>query len=417
MRKDRDWRRAPFPNELDAYPPPQRTVTPLPSGAKVDVIKRFELTDPRYIPRSSIETYLKSAHGLTAFFNYIETMGLPKRIMDIGTGDAIALREMAQEFPDFSFGGTVLTRTPSFNNNPKNLQVITETSAEELTDIEGPVGGILSFQAIAFSNEPNRVVDNMHNILAPGGLIKATFRRQGSYGRDWDKLYDKWGYNRHDPFSQALLGLGYNVGILETEGDDILLAKKPGYSRIFTSSWEDRMLKAKDAVSLLLADNAGYLFREDPIEVFGKETLAQVAGNEATPEDAQAIMTAVTELCRDPEGSNKISITQVGSQRHPIQVVYNPNGIRQFGGSVVDASPFSIQGYAHQRTLRRPAGYLLPAAIKTRDSLFIGTNNKPTVRRTMSYDGNIKWRAGRSDATKLATRQEVAEVLSLINVD
>lgn len=211
--------------------------------SKVSRIARLELEDGSYVPESSLEDYVEAAHGLEMLVQYVkETDSLPKMILDIGTGKGRALSELAQTplGHGLSFIGTSLVPRPEFAHMPDNLQ-IQIAPAEDLKDIpDQSIGAIMSFAGIAFSNDPETVVANMDRVMADGGLIKATFRGKGSYGREWNKKYDAWGYHHHESFSQALGNRGYVVGLLEIKGgDDVILAMKPDRTERDPLYWMD----------------------------------------------------------------------------------------------------------------------------------------------------------------------------------
>ena len=216
-------------------------------------IKAIEETDTSYIPDSALSNYWESMHGFAAFLDHIKTANVPKKIVDIGTGNGIALSQLVNSplGEDVSFIGTALTNSSELQAVLPIVPVVI-TQVEKLAIQKNSVGGILARESIGFSNHPELVVENMDRVLAPGGVIKATFKRKkGSYGRKWNRKYENWGYHTHEQFSLELSKRGYDVAILETDGDDILLAIKPdGIKR--------EMSGLSDAWQLLAADNIIY---------------------------------------------------------------------------------------------------------------------------------------------------------------
>lgn len=405
-----------------SYAPPNEGE---PSGRQITMdpeenqnrIKQIEATDPGYIPVSSLESYLKSSRGLAMVFNYVERIGLPKKVLDIGTGDGNALKELAEARQDFSYIGTVLSASEQKNLVPENME-IKEATAETLLPIEDEsIGAILSFQAIGFSAHPEAVAESMDRVLMPGGIIKASFRKKhGSYGKEWNRKYDEWGYNSHDQFTFELHQRGYDIAILETEGDDVILAIKPDRNN---HSEEEHPWNRVEAWQLLSIDNIAYLTRDNPVEVFGKEALEQTKGNEATAEDAEKLKQAVLALCNEKTNKEQMrgryEVTIRRGKTDPIVLTHNPSGLTGFGDSVADIQPISVQGYKTQRRLQKPRGYLFPGMFKTSDSLYVDSSGKAKLRRCISYDGRLARRTRPSiTATKDATKKEVNEALMIV---
>ena len=196
-------------------------------AAKLKRLRELEHNNPEFLRDSSLRDYLVSAGGLQAFLDHIrETKS--RKVLDIGTGTGKALSQIAtsRAGDGLSFIGTALTSPKT--EKPTGIQLHL-TAAESLRGIQpDSVGGVLSIGSIGFSNAPELVVANIDRTLVDGGAIKATFRKKGTYGKDWDKKYDKWGYSIHDPFTREWSKLGYDLAIAETEDDDILVAVKPG---------------------------------------------------------------------------------------------------------------------------------------------------------------------------------------------
>jgi hypothetical protein len=233
-----------------AYEPSsyQKSTPVEPVCAKIERIISLERTNPLFIQDSSLARYVHAARGLGYFLNRINTSNVPSVVLDIGTGTGNALAQLAQEpnCDGISFIGTTLTE--STVSKASQTVPIFVTPAEELRGIlDKSVGGIISIAGIGFSDHPHLVAENMDRVLADGGLIKATFRKKGSYGWRWNHRYNQWGYNSHDGFSQALYEKGYDVAILETPDDDVMLATKPdGQTKV-------------DAWTLLAIDNLNYM--------------------------------------------------------------------------------------------------------------------------------------------------------------
>ncbi|HVA11238.1 MAG TPA: hypothetical protein VNG32_03655 [Candidatus Dormibacteraeota bacterium] len=204
------------------------------AAAQIAHMRLLEQIEPEYIKDSSILDYLKSAKGLQAFLTHSRSRSVPN-VLEIGSGTATALTQIAEsQFGEgLSFIGTNLTHRPK----PDTPQVVLRQTPAEVLDGFAPqsVGGILSIGAIAFSAAPELVIDSIDRTLVKGAAIKATFRAKHSYGPEWDGKYDAWGYGPHDAFSKELRQRRFDVAIMETEVDDVLVAIKPGVRKIVTA--------------------------------------------------------------------------------------------------------------------------------------------------------------------------------------
>ncbi len=192
------------------------------AAAQVVRARRLERDNPDYVKDSSLLDYLRTAQGLLTFLNHARERGVPA-ILEIGSGTARAIGQLAQNQmgEGLSFVATGLTHrhieTPNVLWRP--------TPAEVLRGVDDKsVSGIIALSALGFSRVPELVVNNIDRTLVKGGAIKATFRGKESYGEEWDAKYDEWGYGPHDQFTTELRRRRYDVAVMETGGDDIMVA-------------------------------------------------------------------------------------------------------------------------------------------------------------------------------------------------
>ncbi|HSX53575.1 MAG TPA: hypothetical protein VLF90_04430 [Patescibacteria group bacterium] len=204
------------------------------AASQIVRMRLLEHTEPEYVKNSSLLDYLQSAKGLLTFLTHSRGSSAPN-ILEIGSGTGTALTQIAEsQFGDgLSFIGTNLLNRPK----PGSPQVVLrQTTAEVLRGIAPrSVGGVLSIGSMAFSSAPELVIDTIDRKLVKGAAIKATFRAKHSYGLEWDEKYDAWGYRPHDAFSKELRRRRFDVAVMENEGDDVLVAIKPGVRNIATA--------------------------------------------------------------------------------------------------------------------------------------------------------------------------------------
>ena len=189
-----------------------------------------------YIPHSTGEDYLHKARGLTHFLHYVRSYSLTRTILDIGTGTSEAIDQIARSplGSGLHFIATALTRHPKMANFIGN---IFRTSAEYLEGVKKEsIGGVIAIQSIGFSKAPNIVAAKLEQVVALGGIVKATFRKKTPYSQVWEDNYNQWEYNTYDKFRDALMKYGWDVAVHSgVEGDDtqddILVAIKHGGSR------------------------------------------------------------------------------------------------------------------------------------------------------------------------------------------
>jgi len=199
------------------------------AAAQIRHMRFLEMHEPDFVKDSSLYDYLEQSGGLLAFLNYSRSQ--ESTVLEIGVGTANALAELAssQLGNGLSFVGTGLTHRRHAEVPNVSLR---QTPAEILSGVSPKsVGGILSLNGIGFSKAPELVVDAIDRSLVGGGAIKATFRGDTSYGPEWDQRYDSWGYGSYHPFRQELRRRRYDVAVIETGADDILVALKPGFDK------------------------------------------------------------------------------------------------------------------------------------------------------------------------------------------
>lgn len=204
------------------------------AAQKICRIRSLERTDSAYIVDSTQSDYVRKVRGLLFYFDYVRNLSQSPKVLDVGTGTSRAIDEIARSplGKGITFEATAFTRHTRMK---RFLGKVHLTSAEVLRDISSEsVSGILAIQSAGFSAEPSLVAESFDRVLCPGGVLKMTFRKKGSYGKKEDRQYKKWGYSTHDEFSVSLVeDLGYDVCILEADpkdpnADDVLLAIKPG---------------------------------------------------------------------------------------------------------------------------------------------------------------------------------------------
>lgn len=202
------------------------------AAAQIHRMRRLESSEPAFIKDSSLTDYLKAAKGLLAFLDH--TRERQPAMLEIGSGTATALDQLAEN--QLGYGLTLMGTVLRHLRETKPNVTLRTTPAEILHRVPAKsVGGILSLGGIAFSAVPELVVNNINRTLVKGGILKATFRASHSYGQEWDEKYDEWGYRLHDPFSQELQRRRFDVAVMETEVDDIMVAIKPGVRKIATA--------------------------------------------------------------------------------------------------------------------------------------------------------------------------------------
>lgn len=204
------------------------------AAQQIRKIRAIERTNNAYALDMTFADVLYEVPVLQPALEYIQTGNIPHAVLEIGIGTGASFAAMATSSlgEGIDFTGTALSHHPPMDILPENAQVHL-TSAESLANRKiafQSQGLAFSIKALGFSIYPEADVDNIHRVLAPGGIFIATFKKKhGSYGHKWDRLYKKWGYQQHDRFSQELAKHQYSIRIIEQEnGDDILLAIKPG---------------------------------------------------------------------------------------------------------------------------------------------------------------------------------------------
>ena len=177
--------------------------------------------------QTSAENYQKDFGGLRQFLNYVERLSHP-HILDIGAGEATAARELAAEYSShLTFEATGLT--PPTEPTPFPFHI---TTGEDLLGVRtASVGGILSRFSLAYSTNPEMVVDAIDRVLVPGGVFKGVFFNAGDFPPECAeniRLYYDEAF--HDTFARQ----GFDVA---HDGDlGIVLAKKPTQRKTFPAN-------------------------------------------------------------------------------------------------------------------------------------------------------------------------------------
>jgi hypothetical protein len=187
-----------------------------------------------YTDRTGDE-YLHQLCGLENVFSYVRTLPPEHRtVLDIGAGEMFGIKEIAESDigQGISFVATNLERVATMQEGDLPFTPIL-TSGEVLAGIPNEsVGAVISCSGIAYSKEPKFMIGRIHEVLAPGGVLKATFRAQRIFDPELCQEYERLGYQDYRRFTAPLGDLGYNIWpyIDETHDPsrDVLTAIKPG---------------------------------------------------------------------------------------------------------------------------------------------------------------------------------------------
>ena len=185
--------------------------------------RRGEKTKAYYYHKErGYSAYKEMLFGFSEFFNYvIEHPTLPKRVLEVGVGEAYAFQDMRKEYKGkLELIGTAL-RTPQKEDFRENVHL---TSAEALTGFAPEsLGGVYGVYSLPYG-QPELVTQRLHEVLAPGGIIKALFP-------NWKRKDSESVFHTSEPFVEIWKKLNYDIAILSTSGDfpeNIVVAIKPG---------------------------------------------------------------------------------------------------------------------------------------------------------------------------------------------
>lgn len=140
--------------------------------------------------------------------------------LDVGAGFGEAIKAIREKYRE---GLDIYATNLTYNENlVENLgkDKVHVTPAEFMKGFEPQsVTGIIAVASIAYSVSPEFVVQKLNDILIPGGIIKASFRKPHS------GYMAEYGFQTHHEFTKRLKQLGYDVAVLN---DYVVLAIKPG---------------------------------------------------------------------------------------------------------------------------------------------------------------------------------------------
>lgn len=195
--------------------------------------RREERGELIYPLNRGFEHYLNGFSGFRYLLEFAKMFPPEERnVLDIGAGRMIAIAQLAQRSigEGLHFYATALTRSPIADNpNPRLTPIL--TSAETLRGInKESIAVALSYNGLAFSKEPSLAIERIDEVLAPGGVVKATFRTKGAEQAVCESRLDFQTYERFVPLFEDL---GYDLAILPSQDPinndvDVVLAVKPG---------------------------------------------------------------------------------------------------------------------------------------------------------------------------------------------
>ena len=151
--------------------------------------------------------YLTNLQGLQTTLDYVRRNGQNQTVLDIGTGVAVGICEIAQSpfGKSLKFLATDLTHNPLAHENlgQDNLKI---TSAETLNGIpSNSVDCVLAVHSISYSAKPPYVVSAIDRVLTENGIVKAVFR-----GEDASLSLEE---KRAEEFAEEFRKLGYRVSV------------------------------------------------------------------------------------------------------------------------------------------------------------------------------------------------------------
>ena len=190
--------------------------------------RAFEKSPARYNTIRNLREYFIRLHGFQNLFSYIKSLPC-KKVLDIGTGEGIAIAELSKlsmtEGLDFEL--TALKNVPNLRKN-FSKEKIHITGVETLRGIAPlSVACILAVNSVAYSSDPGLAVQQMDEVLIPGGVVKASFYIKSNAPKRYaSNLF----FQGPRDFMYAFKRLGYDVeSDLFGEGDtQVVVAVKPG---------------------------------------------------------------------------------------------------------------------------------------------------------------------------------------------
>lgn len=197
--------------------------------------KEESMPDTTYETGRDYEDYLIAFCGVHHLFSYVKSLDQKyQRILDIGTGKGLGISRLASRYKekDLQFHATGL-RAPTMLQPSVFFH---RTSAEVLHGIEDTsIGAVLALNSIAWSTSPEMVVNRIDTVLAPGGVLKATFAPKNNrdlYTRLTNPLV---GFKTYDKFVSVLSDLNYDISVKSTSQsgippEDLVVAIKGGGS-------------------------------------------------------------------------------------------------------------------------------------------------------------------------------------------
>lgn len=187
---------------------------------------------PDYQVNRSPAWYERSLCGVNSLFEYLKTIKTSNKVLDIGSGLTIGIHGLSERkvAEGLDFIGTGLVRRDEIQNFLGHERFMV-TAAELLNGIQNQsIAGVLGVYSLAYSF-PELAVARLDQILVPGGVIKANFRGKTPTGEPVPHdFYDKTDFKTHDPFSEILISLGYDLATTIDLDDvsEVMLAVKPG---------------------------------------------------------------------------------------------------------------------------------------------------------------------------------------------
>lgn len=185
-----------------------------------------------YQTRRSFFDYMSYLNGLTATLNHVETTSELKNgiILDIGTGNGIALNELSKK-TTLTCIGTSLTLPPKYSYKTKGLSRIILTPVERLRGItDSSVSLAIAVYSLDYSALPAQAVRMFDRVLLPGGILKACF----------NEPIEQFMSNMQsrDVYGRFFKALGYEIVTNNSKLTHILVVRKPGYSQSSKSLYE-----------------------------------------------------------------------------------------------------------------------------------------------------------------------------------
>ena len=199
--------------------------------------------------------YVHALEGLESLFQYVRSLS-SNMVLDIGAGTTKGARDLSKcSFGQgLRFEATVLNNTAIVQANlgRKHTHVVPAETLRGIAD--SSVGCAIAVLSIGYSTAPSLVVESCDRVLAPGGVLKATFLPQTDTGL---LVFSSNEMQPIDKFCNELRKRGYDVATKPKRGEflyDILLAIKSGNP------------SAPTAESLLEADAKSFVQQAEDIK-------------------------------------------------------------------------------------------------------------------------------------------------------